>query len=71
MAHWDNIKLEVIYSKATPSELYPDWDEMDCGCCNGLTWHYGNECYRCGGKGFVCKHRKSGVIAEYPGGRFC
>jgi len=73
MAHYDNERGEIVYREPQKSEIWPAWDKVDCGCCAGIEWggFYPRECRRCGGSGFVFKHRKSGVEAEYPGGRFC
>jgi hypothetical protein len=70
MAHWNGSK--IVYFKPFPHEDYPDWDVIDCGCCAGIEWggEEPNECKRCSASGAIYKHRKSGVTAEYPGGRF-
>ena len=71
MSHWDGEK--IVRWKTVPCPQYPAWDEIDCGCCNGIEWggEYPIECRDCGGSGVIFKHRESGVKAVYPGGRFC
>ena len=70
MAHWDGKK--IVYMKPHPCKEYPAWDIIDCGCCHGILWggEEPRECVRCGESGVIYKHRESGVMAEYPGGRF-
>jgi len=70
MSHWDGHK--IIRWPTVPCEKYPAWDEIDCGCCHGIKWggEYPIECDSCDGTGIIYKHRKSGVTAVYPGGRF-
>ena len=48
------------------------WIEVDCGCCAGIAWggETPEECYDCGGRGYLLVHRKTGRIADYPGGPF-
>ena len=48
------------------------WAEVDCGCCAGLEWggESPRECRDCGGRGFLCVHKHTGRIADYPGGPF-
>jgi hypothetical protein len=72
MAHWDSKKGRIIYWPDKPSEEWPGWDELDCGCCGGIQWSgdYPKECDRCGGGGTLFRHRKSGALADYPGGPF-
>ena len=69
MAHWDYKRGKIIYSK--PTSLH-EWIAIDCGCCHGIKWGGEEpvECNICGGGGFLYVHKKSGAIAEYPGGRF-
>ena len=72
MAYWNG--ENIIYYTPEKSARWPKWDEVDCGCCNGIEWGSEpppKECKRCGGKGFIFKHRKSGITAQYPGGPFC
>ena len=71
MAYWNG--KNIIYLPPKNAEWYPGWLEIDCGCCAGVVWggEYPKECNRCGGKGFIFQHKKSGVTAEYPGGPFC
>ena len=68
MAYWNGKK--IVYKKSEPCKEYPGWDIIDCGCCSGIQWggEYPREC-KCN-SGVYYKHRKSGVCAEYPGGRF-
>lgn len=70
MAYWDGDK--VIHTPTRQSKEYPGWDVIDCGCCAGIVWggESPEECKLCNGFGEYYKHRKSGVCAEYPGGRF-
>lgn len=48
------------------------WIEVACGCCAGLEWGgvYPRECRDCGGSGFLIVHKRTGRIADYPGGPF-
>jgi len=71
MSHWDG--KQIVRWPTKPDENYPSWDVIDCGCCAGIEWggEYPRECKRCGGSGVIYQHRKSKVVAEYPGGRFC
>jgi len=48
------------------------WELIDCGCCAGLAWgtEEPTECSRCTGNGILWRHIESGVLAEYPGGKF-
>ncbi len=59
-------------AKPEESKAYPGWECIDCGCCAGLLWggEYPTECYDCRGAGFFYRHKKSGVLAQYPGGPF-
>jgi hypothetical protein len=68
MAYWDSKNQTIIYIK--PIKIGKGWYKLDCGCCNGLRWGGEEpiECSECGGGGFFYLHRKSGVIAQYPGG---
>ncbi len=70
MAYWDGRK--IIHRPTEPCKEYPAWDEIDCGCCAGISWggETPEECPRCNGFGVIYQHRKSKVTAEYPGGRF-
>ena len=63
---------KIIYYPTRKCKEYPKWDEIDCGCCNGIEWggEEPRECRRCNGSGKIFQHRKSKVFAEYPGGRF-
>lgn len=71
MAFWDGKR--IVYFDPEPSEIWPDWDMIDCGCCSGIEWggEVPRECKRCGGDGHIFRHRKSGVTAQHPGGPFC
>lgn len=68
MAYWNG--KEIIYHPAKQSEFYPGWEELDCGCCNGLRWggEQPKDCPDCGGTGRLFRHIKSRVLADYPGG---
>ena len=72
MAHWDSENNMIIHSKPQKCALYPGWEIIDCGCCNGVEWggEYPRECKSCGGGGFVFHHITSGILAMYPGGPF-
>ena len=72
MAHYDSDKNEVIRWPSKECESYPGWEEIDCGCCNGLEWDgdYPTECSYCKGQGIKFHHKKTGTLAEYPGGSF-
>jgi len=72
MAYWDSEKQIIVHYKDCKSENYPKWDEIDCGCCNGLEWggEEPRECNSCNGTGRIFRHRKTGVLAVYPGGPF-
>lgn len=73
MAYWDAENNQIVRFPPEPVEDYPGWLLMDCGCCNGIEWggETPRECRDCGGGGYVFKHKKSGVLAQYPGGPFC
>ena len=49
---------------------YPGWIQFACGCCAGIMWggDHPQECNHCWGSGFIALHKKSGVLALYPGG---
>jgi hypothetical protein len=70
MAYWDGKK--IVYWEPRTVEGIDGWEEIDCGCCKGIEWggEYPRECRRCGGGGVIWRHKKSGVLAEYPGGKF-
>ena len=70
MAYWDGNKIIHLESKDVKD--YPGWLEEDCGCCNGIEWggEYPKECRNCNGGGSIFRHIKSGILAEYPGGKF-
>lgn len=72
MAHYDWKTNKIISWETKPCEDYPAWDLIDCGCSCGIEWggEYPRECKRCGGMGRIYRHRKTGLTAEYPGGRF-
>ena len=55
-----------------PAYGCPGWEAIDCGCCSGIPWGSmtGESCNRCGGLGRIFRHKESGVVAEYPGGKF-
>ena len=71
MSHWDAQQGKIIRWSTQVYGLNPEWEEMDCGCCAGLEWggEYPKECKRCN-NGVIYHHKKSGVLALYPGGPF-
>ena len=71
MASW--VKGQIIPRKTEPYPGYPNWELVDCGCCNGTKWggDYPRECNHCNGSGAYARHIKSQVHAAYPGGPFC
>lgn len=71
MSHWDG--KQVIRFEPEPWPEYPGWQQIDCGCANGLEWggEEPRECRTCKGWGFVALHDRSGALALYPGGPFC
>ena len=72
MAYYNSRTNERVSFPPQPVEGYPDWEIIDCGCCAGVEWggEYPRECKRCGGEGYIFRHKKSIVLAEYPGGKF-
>jgi len=70
MSHFKDGK--IIEWPTKDSENYPGWEEIDCGCCNGIEWggEYPRECRKCKGGAVYYRHKKSGVYALYPGGPF-
>jgi len=70
MAHWNG--KTIIYTPPVPYPRHPGWSLIDCGCCGGLQWggETPRECHRCGGNGTLAQHKRTGVIALYPGGPF-
>ncbi len=72
MAFWDYKTGKIIYFKLVSCADHPGWQEVDCGCANGLEWggEHPRECRTCGGSGYVFHHIKSGALASYPGGPF-
>lgn len=72
MSFWDYQQEKIVAFPTTPCKDYPGWEEVDCGCSNGLEWggEYPRECRHCGGNGVLYHHIKSGVLAQYPGGPF-
>lgn len=72
MAYYDNKNNKIIYGKPTKIKNYKDWVWIDCGCCGGLQWggYSPRECDKCEGNGSLAWHKKSGVLALYPGGKF-
>ena len=70
MAFWDGNK--IIKTRPKRYKDYPGWFLIDCGCCSGIEWggEYPRECRDCGGTGAFAWHKKSGCLAEYPGGKF-
>jgi len=73
MAHWNGEK--VVRWPTIESMSHSGWEIVDCGCCNGIQWGSGEneprECNRCKGGGVIYHHKKSHVLALYPGGPFC
>lgn len=69
MAHWDG--RQIVRLEPEIVEGYPGWMRIDCGCCNGIQWggEYPIECRTCGGSGVIFRHKKSGTLAQYPGGK--
>jgi len=72
MALWDSTNQKIVRWPPRLSSAYPGWEELDCGCCNGLVWgtEQPTECTKCGGRGTIFRHIKSGALAQYPGGPF-
>ena len=72
MAYWNSETQKIEYFSPKQSELYPGWEEIDCGCCAGIQWggDYPRECMDCEGTGRIFRHIKSGALALYPGGPF-
>lgn len=70
MAHWDSAAGKIVGWETKELEERPGWYEIDCGCCVGIEWggDYPRECRRCGGSGTIFWHKKSRVLADYPGG---
>lgn len=69
MAFWSSHQRRLIFYKPEFIREDESWLRIDCGwCCNGLQWWTGDDCRRCGGTGFICKHIESGTLAQYPGG---
>lgn len=62
----DKVTIETL------DREYPGWEEVSCGCCMGIQWggDFPRECMSCGGSGQLFRHKKSGAIADYPGGPF-
>ncbi len=58
--------LEVITGVFNPA-----WEMIKCNCSNGLKTGGEEpiECDRCEGNGVVWRHKKSGLVKNYPGGR--
>jgi len=72
MAFYDYRENKIIPYESQECPKYPDWIQIDCGCSGGLEWgtEEPTECSRCNGSGMIWKHKKSGVLAQYPGGPF-
>lgn len=73
MSYWDSAKQEVVRFTPHPSEEYPGWWVLDCGCCGGLEWSAGFEpipCSQCNESGTIALHVASNQTAVYPGGPF-
>jgi len=71
MAYWNGNQI-IRYKPKKYGYGYKGWWLIDCGCCGGLRWGGDSpkECTSCRGDGFLAWHKKSGVLAEYPGGPF-
>jgi len=71
MAYLDSKTGQIIHVQPKPCINYPEWVEVDCGCCNGIRWggEYPRECETCYGNGVYFRHR-SGALALHPGGTF-
>jgi hypothetical protein len=69
-AMWDELSEHIVRRKDRPWPGYPGWLRVDCGCCAGIKWggYTPQDCERCGGSGLIAVHKKSRVIADYPGG---
>jgi len=72
MAFWDLDKKIIILLPPKKSKRGPGWWKIDCGCCNGIKWggETPRECSACDGTGVIYKHKKSYVLAKWPGGPF-
>ena len=68
MAYWDSTKQQTFFMAPHRNKENQGWLDIDCGCCNGLTWYYGEECAACMGTGILSVSIKSGTLAIYPGG---
>ena len=73
MSFWNSETQQVVRFPPKDVEGYPGWEEIDCGCCAGLQWggFEPRECRDCGGGGYLFRHKRSGALAQYPGGPFC
>jgi len=71
MAFWDGARIVRFPPEPYPGN--PGWERVDCGCCSGIEWggEYPKECRTCGGTGGIALHKRSGLLAHYPGGPFC
>ena len=58
--------------EVSADDPYIGWAHEDCCCCAGIAWGGESpvECSHCNGTGSLWLHEASGVVAEYPGGRF-
>jgi len=70
MSFWDSTTQKGITFPTTPWEGREGWFRVDCGCSGGLQWggEEPRECDNCAGVGDYAWHKKSGVLAQYPGG---
>lgn len=70
MSSWNAKTGEIVNRPPEPYPNYPGWELIDCGCCVGLQWggEEPRECETCQGGGFIARHKKSGMLAMYPGG---
>jgi len=71
MSYWDSTTQKTISFPTTPYGRR-GWYRVDCGCCGGLEWggEEPRECRNCNGSGEYAWHKKSGALAQYPGGPF-
>lgn len=71
MVYYNSKTNTIVHIPHQPVVGYPDWELIDCECCNGIEWggKSPHTCKRCGGTGYVYRHLESGVIAKHPGGK--
>ena len=71
MSYWNSDTQKIESFPDENLDGHSGWIKRDCGCCNGICWSAGYEaieCSDCGGGGFYCLHKASGIHALYPGG---